>query len=225
MLGWYLLKDGEDDAGEALFSELVQERGPDDVDLFLLIGTARQDAGKHEAALAAFDQALTAAKRQNDSDALAGVRAERQYCRVELGLPVDEDDRLAPRPSPVALGDAIWAVAWFPADERPAALARWPDLEEDLADPQAYAQRIERELRLLKDATQRDPWIAPLRVAELETFAEREGLDPGDGQARSRYAAELARTGQAMTWPPGRNDPCWCGSERKYKRCCGGQAI
>ncbi|MBA3866097.1 MAG: SEC-C domain-containing protein, partial [Solirubrobacterales bacterium] len=21
--------------------------------------------------------------------------------------------------------------------------------------------------------------------------------------------------------PPGRNDPCWCSSGRKYKRCCG----
>lgn len=24
-----------------------------------------------------------------------------------------------------------------------------------------------------------------------------------------------------VRWPPGRNQPCWCGSERKYKRCCG----
>ncbi|TQJ16364.1 SEC-C motif-containing protein [Kribbella jejuensis] len=22
-------------------------------------------------------------------------------------------------------------------------------------------------------------------------------------------------------WPPGRNEPCWCGSARKYKKCCG----
>lgn len=22
-----------------------------------------------------------------------------------------------------------------------------------------------------------------------------------------------------VPWPPGRNDPCWCGSGRKYKRC------
>jgi hypothetical protein len=24
-----------------------------------------------------------------------------------------------------------------------------------------------------------------------------------------------------VQWPPGRNQPCWCGSEKKYKRCCG----
>jgi hypothetical protein len=22
-------------------------------------------------------------------------------------------------------------------------------------------------------------------------------------------------------WPPGRNEPCWCSSGRKYKKCCG----
>ena len=24
-----------------------------------------------------------------------------------------------------------------------------------------------------------------------------------------------------LAWPPGRNDPCWCGSGAKYKRHCG----
>jgi hypothetical protein len=26
--------------------------------------------------------------------------------------------------------------------------------------------------------------------------------------------------GEPLTWPPGRNDPCWCGSGTKYKKCC-----
>ncbi|MGA4539020.1 SEC-C metal-binding domain-containing protein [Uniformispora flossi] len=25
-------------------------------------------------------------------------------------------------------------------------------------------------------------------------------------------------------WPP-RNGPCWCGSDRKYKKCCGSPAV
>ncbi|TDC03308.1 SEC-C metal-binding domain-containing protein, partial [Actinomadura bangladeshensis] len=24
-----------------------------------------------------------------------------------------------------------------------------------------------------------------------------------------------------LAWPPERNAPCWCGSGRKYKKCCG----
>jgi uncharacterized protein YecA (UPF0149 family) len=26
--------------------------------------------------------------------------------------------------------------------------------------------------------------------------------------------------GPLLEWPPGRNDPCWCGSRTKYKKCC-----
>jgi hypothetical protein len=29
----------------------------------------------------------------------------------------------------------------------------------------------------------------------------------------------------AIQWPPGRNQPCWCGSGTKYKRCCGGPTV
>jgi uncharacterized protein YchJ len=28
--------------------------------------------------------------------------------------------------------------------------------------------------------------------------------------------------GGAISWPPPRNAPCWCGSGTKYKKCCGG---
>jgi len=48
-----------------------------------------------------------------------------------------------------------------------------------------------------------------------------EGENAGSGEGRSRLAAEIARTGRAFSWPPSRNDVCWCGSGRKYKKCCG----
>ncbi|GAA0413390.1 hypothetical protein Acor_11030 [Acrocarpospora corrugata] len=34
-------------------------------------------------------------------------------------------------------------------------------------------------------------------------------------------SVEQADPGDDIAWPPGRNDPCWCGAERKYKKCCG----
>ncbi|MBA2420202.1 MAG: SEC-C domain-containing protein [Thermoleophilaceae bacterium] len=44
-----------------------------------------------------------------------------------------------------------------------------------------------------------------------------------DGRrARARRGGGGAPTGRALSWPPSRNDPCWCESGRKYKRCCGG---
>ena len=60
-----------------------------------------------------------------------------------------------------------------------------------------------------------------MTVDGLAAHAEESGHDPGSGEARSSYAATLLRTGTAVVWPPGRNERCWCGSERKYKKCCG----
>lgn len=61
----------------------------------------------------------------------------------------------------------------------------------------------------------------PVRLA-LDAYelwcADRE-VRPDD--SRAAYAADQLRLGNADRWPPGRNEPCWCGSERKYKRCCG----
>jgi hypothetical protein len=113
-----------------------------------------------------------------------------------------------------------WSIAWFPRTQRDAALARWPNLVDDLGDPDGYCQGIERTLRQVADAVGRRPVLAPLDVEQLVAYANSEGIDPSEGSTRSRYAAELARTGNAMAWPPGRNDACWCGSGRKYKRCC-----
>jgi hypothetical protein len=116
----------------------------------------------------------------------------------------------------------VWALAWFPPAQRQAALELWPDLADDFADPQAYARRLERQLRDLDRAIERRPALAPIDVGDLVSWAAAEGYDPASGQARSIYAAELHRTGRASHWPPGRNDPCWCESGQKYKRCCGG---
>lgn len=221
MLGWYLLKDGQRDAGEALFAELRAER-PDDPELLLTLGNARADAGRERDALEAFEESLALAKRLGAEHAITRARGEREFSRTKLGLMPDEDDLLAPRPSFAGDEETRWSLAWFPRDQREAALDRWPDLEGDLRDPDAYCRGIERGLRRLHVATGRRPSIAPIDVEELVAFAAGEGLSAGDGQTRSRFAAELYRTGASLPWPPGRNNPCWCGSGRKYKRCCAG---
>ncbi|MET9315984.1 SEC-C metal-binding domain-containing protein [Kribbella sp. NPDC003505] len=33
---------------------------------------------------------------------------------------------------------------------------------------------------------------------------------------------ENLSAGRRVEWPPPRNQPCWCGSGIKYKKCCGG---
>jgi hypothetical protein len=51
--------------------------------------------------------------------------------------------------------------------------------------------------------------------------ADERGLDPATDTARASYAVDLARRGLGIDYPPERNAPCWCGSGRKYKKCCG----
>jgi tetratricopeptide (TPR) repeat protein len=220
MLAWYLIKDGQRMVGEAEFAALRGELG-DDPSLLIALGCARADAGDEPQALAAFDEALAAAKQRGDPQAVGTARSERRYSRDKLGLPMDNEDRLA-RPVPVAVPDVerlVVALGWFPRDELAAALAEWPDLEDDLGDPDAYCRRIEAHLAEIKSAGGR-ACIAPFRVEEILQHAEREGLDPGDGSTRSGLALDLHERGETIAWPPERNQPCWCDSGRKYKRCC-----
>jgi uncharacterized protein YecA (UPF0149 family) len=50
--------------------------------------------------------------------------------------------------------------------------------------------------------------VRPVRVSELQTNRQEEGVKKPQAGA---VAEEI-----------GRNDPCPCGSGKKYKRCCGG---
>lgn len=115
------------------------------------------------------------------------------------------------------------AVAWFPEPEWQEAQRRWPYLLDELpADHPSYSHEIEaRTKRITKSLRGTTLHIAPLTVDGLVRYATQHAEDPGAASSRSRFAAELLRLGQAIRWPPGRNAPCWCGSGRKYKQCCG----
>ncbi|MEQ8717368.1 MAG: SEC-C metal-binding domain-containing protein [Acidimicrobiales bacterium] len=112
------------------------------------------------------------------------------------------------------------SLAWFPADEWESAVQRWPHLTEDFPVPHdEYSHRIEARMKwLARHEAARVLTISPLSVDEL---IETEGANAGTGEGRSHLAADVARTGRAIPWPPARNDLCWCGSGRKYKKCCG----
>lgn len=124
-------------------------------------------------------------------------------------------------------------VARLPADEYPDWPTHWPDLaDSDLVQDEehggsvahaVYCQRMERRLRELRETGAARLLIAPLRAGELRQWvADHEPDEEDPAQLRARYAADLGRDPSlTIPWPPGRNEPCWCGSGRKYKRCCG----
>ncbi len=114
------------------------------------------------------------------------------------------------------------AVGWFPESEWALALQRWPSLAEEMPrEHVAYRAAIEVRLRNVSAGTRGAQLImVALTVEALEAQADQDGADAGSTELRGRTASLLAGQGQGSPWPPGRNDPCWCASGRKYKHCC-----
>jgi hypothetical protein len=85
-----------------------------------------------------------------------------------------------------------------------------------------YRRESERTLRAVSAAhPDASAYVVPLDVNGLLAYAEREGKDPASRQTRLDYNHSLDGAGRDLPWPPPRNSPCWCGSARKYKKCCG----
>ncbi|OLZ61205.1 hypothetical protein AV521_44130 [Streptomyces sp. IMTB 2501] len=117
------------------------------------------------------------------------------------------------------------ALFW-PETEFTRLLTQWPALEEAYgADPHDHIRRVEEILRRLSEEGEAHLGIAEASVSDFEEFTRNEGISPQDGDTRAEYAADLAARGPAQAWPPPRNSPCWCGSSRKYKKCCGNPAL
>lgn len=155
--------------------------------------------------------------------------------------PYDTTSSSAPAPSavipsalPASTARAAMALAWFPATEFTAALAHWPHLADQAhwatADHTDYNHQLERHLRgLAHQATTTTSqasvslWIAPIHLEAFHTWCSRHDRDPAADNTRASYAADQARTHPdgLIAWPPERNQPCWCASGRKYKKCCG----
>jgi len=118
-------------------------------------------------------------------------------------------------------GEVAVAMAWFPAGEYEKAIARWQSLAEDWAEvPHPdYCRRMDGHIKWMRAHGVQIRAVAPIVVDEFVEWCADRGEDPES--ARAGYAAECYRLGGGIDWPPGRNDPCWCGSGRKYKKCCG----
>jgi tetratricopeptide (TPR) repeat protein len=138
--------------------------------------------------------------------------------------------RLEALPTPAAhqqptrlRGAMVLSVAWFPRGEWEKATNKWPDLLDELpAEHLEYSHRIEARIKRIVRAAAGNPMhVSPMTVDGLVAYCTEHGEAPATPEARSSYAAEISRRGEAVPWPPGRNAPCWCGSGRKYKTCCG----
>lgn len=98
------------------------------------------------------------------------------------------------------------------------------DVEDD--DVASYFRRVEREWRrAARESGITRMAVLPTTVDDLLKYAREGGCDPRDQQTRLDYLQDRIEEGAvALSWPPGRNQPCWCDSGRKYKKCCGAAA-
>ncbi|RKS08181.1 SEC-C motif-containing protein [Nocardiopsis sp. Huas11] len=88
----------------------------------------------------------------------------------------------------------------------------------------AYYRAADRDLREQGRQAPETRWYVALHgVAEIEAFAEQTGSDPADrATVLSWSETEITVDDPRLVpWPPQRNETCWCGSARKYKKCCG----
>lgn len=227
--------------------QALEEMEPVEAGPTELVGELLAERGEYEAALRWFDRAIEAMDvkhtvRPGSGPSLAVIPlVSRRQCRAELGLPPDELDRIADvaednrrefaerlkrldrlasdRTVRTARLPGVRMLVW-PRAELHLAAQRWPEVF--AADVVSYHADIERRLRELAQE-QQSPRIH-LILGAADGFAghlNRTGGDPADESVRLAYAQEAVEQGRMSSWPPGRNEPCWCGSGRKYKKCCG----
>ena len=225
LLGYYQLAAGLLDVGRATFAQLLADE-PDDVGARILQGMGLEELDE-PAALAAFDDAIAVARRTGDAEGLADAQIERADLRDHMDLEPDADDlegnaerdrRAAER----ALPTAPALLHWFRPGEHEAALEHWPALADyAVGDVERYNHQLEHALREHAESDGIRPQILPVTVVELLA----RDIDPTSAEPTpeedARVDAWADEPGVLIAWPPGRNDPCWCESGRKYKRCCG----
>ena len=152
-----------------------------------------------------------------------GLAQQRHDLREEMGLPHDDYDTLADRLRAAsnhaleALDDGPATLLFWPEAEFTALLTRWPALADSYPTTwDEHRAQIERALTEASGLGGADLGVVAGTVEGLAAFA---GDDPVDEETLDGYADSLDEVG-LTSWPPGRNDTCWCGSGAKYKKCC-----
>ena len=225
-VAWMHVLAGRRGEADAIWSALEREH-PADPTVPFLAGSAHAEADEPEVAAGLFAQALELALRGGaDGETLRQIVSARAEALDNAGLAageIDERARLALARAAAAGADTPVTTPFFVREDFDAALDAWPDFGDDWrADGHAaYALELDRRMRAIAPGAPRHPVVVPLTVAIVRERSAANGLDADSAEARTRAAYEIAMEGGALPWPPGRNDPCWCGSGNKYKKCCG----
>jgi tetratricopeptide (TPR) repeat protein len=225
-VAWMHVLAGRRGEADAIWAALEREH-PGDPTVPFLAGNAHAEAGEPEVAAELFGRALELALHGGaDGETLRQIVGARTEALLDAGLeagPIDEAARLALARAAAQGADTPVATPFFAIDEFARALDAWPGFADDWREDghAAYALELDRRMRAVAPGAPRHPVVVPLTVERVRALADTAEIDEDAAEARARAAYEVAQEGGAVTWPPGRNEPCWCGSGKKYKKCCG----
>ena len=111
------------------------------------------------------------------------------------------------------------SVFW-PEPEYRAVIARWPHLAAELgATWDEHRQRTERHCARMDRAELRISQL-PADVASFERFLAAKAVASPSVEDLLAYPDMRTVTTAMASWPPAHYAACWCGSGRKYKKCC-----
>jgi tetratricopeptide (TPR) repeat protein len=244
-----LLLAGRDAQADALWAQL-RAADPEGVWTLNAGGLAYNDAGRDEEAVQWLADGLRVALANEDPehvvDQMSGARRlslrrlgrehdelEHEVNAFRARAALREEQRIVElrgslRRSGIPVQGGPVDVAWMSDKDERVARERWPGWVTGMVVDEPFAERAARmELSLRQRRANGDgPFVVvTIDVARYAAWCEAEGHDPADRRSRGSFVTVEREAGAGRSWPPGRNEPCWCGSERKYKRCCGGLAM
>jgi SEC-C motif len=161
---------------------------------------------------------------------------QRHRLRRDLDLPHDELDDLADQLQDVADEDEYdedeydededeydegTAVLFWPRVEFDRVVGRWPALAGAYGHSwDEHRAHVQRGLEQRAESGRTGLALLAGSAEELAGYAAQRGGDPTDPEVGQGYAQHLETDPREISWPPARNEVCWCGSGTKYKKCC-----
>ncbi|MDQ6806081.1 MAG: SEC-C metal-binding domain-containing protein [Actinomycetota bacterium] len=243
-----LLLAGRDAEADVLWADL-RAADPDGVWTLNAGGLACAQVGRDEEAVEWLAAGLRRAVKREDPehvvDQMSDARRsslrrlgrglddlEREVEAFRARSAVREQERLselrsAAKRAGIPVRGSSATIAWLTEADYDAARARWPGWIESVTQDEPFDERRKRMERHLRQRHADGDGPFQLVTIDLEPYAAwcaERGYEPADRRSRASFAVSVRDTGGGRSWPPGRNDPCWCGSGRKYKRCCGALA-
>jgi hypothetical protein len=140
----------------------------------------------------------------------------------------------AQRPWPAAVDDRL---LWWPHAEYGRLVRQVPEVADILGSTwREHTARVESFLAVTAPATAgaaattpgtgaAQMLLAHADFAKFVAYLEKAQADPRRSTVQTAFTRH-AGAGYAYParWPPGKRFPCWCGSPKKYQRCCGAPA-